>query len=303
MFKITQVQIETTFREPSDKAVITFPRNWDNFFDKKKNPRKLFPHGTPVEIWLGYDDHTRLVKEFEGYVQTISSTYPIEITSYDEMWNVKRLPVNLSMASITLDKLLKMIAPNYEIDALEGVDLGEVRLAKTNVGAVLAKLQDDFGLMTYMRGKTIVCGKYYAANTGVAAQVIDLDKAKNNELQWRNGDEVIAKIKGTSVIRGVKYEYEAGEEGGDSYDFPYPGVSSYAALKEKVNEDYEKLKQGGFSGELTILGKPSLRHGEKVSLVSRLFPERNGTYYIDSIVKNWNPSGYEQVLTLPIIAA
>lgn len=293
--KPSEIHIESSFKELISRAEIKLPRNV-SFFDKHK-VRDVFKHGSPITISFGYDGN--LIKEFEGYITEVSADYPITIKCQDEMWKLMRTPVNYSASSVTLETMLKSICKGYAIDALEGVQLGAVRFAKTNVGAVLEKLSSDFNIYSYMNGKQLVSGKYYSDNTKDVIQTLDLDRIPGNSLTYRSAEDILLKIKGKAVgVKGKKVEYEVGEIGGDELSLSYFNVTSTADLKRLVDIDYRKRKRGGYNGSLTAPGAPYFKHGRKVKLKSAIYPDRAGVYYIDSVVKDYNTSGIRQELTL-----
>lgn len=295
--KVSSVEVESSFKLLTDKALIRLPRNV-KFFDKNK-VRDVFRRGAPVIIEFGYNGE--FVKEFEGYVTQTSANIPIEITCEDEMWKLKQLPVNASFKSVSLKKLLETIAPGYDIDALEGVELGGVRFAQTNVAAVLDELQKDpYNLFSYMKGKQLVCGKYYSDDSDQETVNFNLERnAVSNDLNYRNAEDIILKIKGVSVLKdGNKIEVEIGDDGGDVYTLTYYNIEAKAEVQKLLEKDYETKKRGGFDGSFTAFGIPSVRHGLKVKLESELYEDRDGIYYIESVKKTFGRSSIRQEITL-----
>lgn len=293
--KPSEISIETSYKQLIARAQFTVARNI--LFFENHNVRDVFKHGAPVQISFGYNG--QLVNEFSGYITEVSADHPIVVKCQDEMWKIRRIPVNYNAkTAISLASLLADIIPGYSIDALEGVNLGAIRFSKTNAGAVLDKIRSETGLYSYMSGKTLVCGKYYSDNTSDKIEVLDLDTyCADNSLEFRNSEDVISLVKGNAVVQGVKMEHQIGEEGGDTYNFTYT-ASSIDVLKSRVNADYNKIKRGGYNGNVSAFGTPFFKHGRKVKLVSRIYPERQGIYYIDSVGKKYDSSGIRQTLTL-----
>lgn len=289
------VRIETGWKFLTSHAEITLPRNvaW---FDRYR-VQEIFKRGTRVIIELGYDGI--LTREFEGYITQVSADIPIRIKCEDEMWKLKQMPVNYSSASVTLQKLLADICPGYSIDALEGVQLGAVRLTQTTVAAVLEKIQSEYGLYSYMKGLQLVCGKYYADDSDVKPVDINLERIPSNDLNYRDPGYAHLKIRGKGAsIKGTKLEYEFGEGGGDVMVMEYKTAQVMAELMRRVKEDYDKARRGGFDGTITAFGWPRVQHGWKADLTSVIYPDRNGTYYIDAVTKTFGPDGYRQEISL-----
>ncbi|MRG45498.1 hypothetical protein GFS24_10250 [Chitinophaga sp. SYP-B3965] len=294
--KIIDVVISSSWRELTSRAEFTLPRNI-SFFDRYKI-KEVFRIGDPVIIQLGYD--SQLYEEFSGYVVSVSADIPITIRCEDEMWRLKQIPVNYSSSAAILQTMLSQICPGYSIDALEGVSLGGVRFAKTTVAKVLEKLQQDFNLYSYMKGKQLVCGKYYADDTTAPAVSFHLERnLVSNDLNYRSKEDIILKVKGTSMLsNGGKIEFELGDDGGDNLNLSYYNITIRAELERLVRDDYEKRKRDGFDGTITAFGVPRVQHGMKANLQSFIYPDRNGTYYIDAVEKHFDEQGYRQQITL-----
>lgn len=295
--QVSAITTETSFKQLTDRATVTLPRNV-KFFDKYK-VREIFRRGTPIKIEFGYNGD--YVTEFEGYITQVSAGIPIVITCEDEMWKLKQLPVNVSFKNVTLQKLLETIAPNYDVDALEGVELGGVRYANSTVALVLDKLsKDPYNLYSYMKGKQLVCGKYYADDTEEDVVNFHLERnAVSNDLNYRNEEDIILKIKGVSVLKnGSKVEAEIGEDGGDRYQLTYYNIEAKAEVLRLLEKDYEVKKRGGFDGSFTAFGVPSVRHGLKVNITSELYEDRSGVYYIEAVNKTFDKAKIRQEITL-----
>lgn len=295
--RITAVEFESSWKEVTSRGSLTIPRNV-SFFNKH-NVKDVFRKGDEISISLGYDGN--LIEEFKGYVSEVSAGIPIVIKFEDEMSKVRKLPVNFSSSNITLDKLLKTIIPGYEIDAVERVELGAVRLSKTQVGPVLEKLESEWGLHTYMRGKTVVCGKYYSDDSSIKPFNFHLEKnIVSNSLEYKNKEDVSLKIKVVSTLRnGTKIEVDnIGDPDGNERQLTFYNIESKQDLKNKGLAEYEKYKVDRFEGSFTAFGIPSVRHGLKVNLKSSLYGDRSGMYYIEKVAKKFGDGGYRQEITL-----
>lgn len=297
LFKVSAIEVESTWKEMTSRGSITIPRKV-GYFDRHK-VRDTFRRGDQVSVWFGYDD--TLVQEFEGYISEVSADIPIVIKMEDEMFKVKKLPVNFSHPNISLDKLLKTIAPGYEIDCLQGVQLGAVKLSKTTVGPVLEKLQSDWGLYTYMRGKTIVCGKYYADDTAENTANFHLERnCVSTSLNYQKKEDISLKIKVVSTLRnGTKIEVDnIGDKEGNERQLTFYNIEVKAELQRLGKLEYEKYKQDRFDGSFEAFGIPSVKHGMKVSLKSTLYEDRTGVYYIEKVAKKFDMNGIRQEITL-----
>lgn len=294
---VNAIEFESGFRQLTDRGSVTLPRNV-KFFDKLK-VREVFRRGDPITIYMGYDG--KLIQEFSGYVLEVSADIPIVIRFEDEMFNVKRIPVNFSHPNISLDQLLKAIIPGYEIEAQEGVQLGSVRMPQTQVGPVLEKIQQDWQLYTYMKGKKVVCGKYYADDSNL--EIIDFHLERDcvsTSLNYKKKEDIELQVTVVSTLRnGSKVEVKGiGDSQGDFVQLTEYGISDTTVLRLRGQQYYERFKQDRFDGNYTAFGIPSVKHGMKVRLKSSLYEDRSGTYYIEKVTKSFSAEGYRQEITL-----
>lgn len=326
MHKVSEIAFESSFKDPVSKGSITLPRNIRLYNKDGKtiaSPeeafKKLFKRGDKVSISWGYNG--KLTKEFEGYVTTVSADIPVVLEFEDEMFKIKRLPVNFSSPNITLQKLLETIIPGYEIDALEQVTLGSVRLAKTQVGPVLEKLQTDWGLYTYWKDGKVRSGKYYAPErTRTNVYYVDGEVVEEKEfiidtdidvfhlerncvstaLNYKRKEDVKLKIKAVSTLpNGSKIEVDGiGDVDGDERQLTFYNVTDVKELEVLAKVEYDRFKVDGFDGSFTAFGIPSVTHGMKCRLVSGLFKEREGIYYIERVQKSFGKDGIRQQISL-----
>ncbi len=295
--RVTEVEFESSWKELTDRGSLTLPRNV-RFFDKYR-VKEVFRRGDPVTVFFGYDGN--LVKEFEGYISEVSVDIPIVIKFEDEMFNVRKLPVNLISKNISLKELFERMIPGYELDVLEKVQLGAVKLAKTKVGPVLEKLQSDWGLYTYMRGKTVVCGKYYDHESTYKPVKFHLERnCVSTALNYQKKEDISLKIKVVSTLRnGTKITVDnLGDADGNERQLTFYNITVKAELERLGKLEYEKYKQDRFEGSFTAFGIPSVRHGLKAAIKSTLYDDRSGNYYIEKVVKKFSPDGIRQDITL-----
>lgn len=279
--KVNAVHVESGWKRLTDTAEITIARNV-TYFDKYK-VKETFKKGNPVKIELGYNGN--FVTEFEGYISHVSADIPIVIKCEDEMYQLKKIPVNISLASTTLKKLLETILPGYTIDALE-VELGPQRHPKTTVAKVLEYLKDEYSLYSYMKGKQLVCGKVYADDSELTPIKLHLERnVVNNDLNYKNKEDVLIRINAVSTLKnGDKIEVTVGDETGEDRQLSYYGITIKAELTKLANEDLKKYKVDGFTGSVKCYGIPVINHGNKIELISDVYPDRNGLYYVEETI-------------------
>lgn len=295
--QVTELEFESSYKLMTDRGSLTIPRKV-RFFDRQR-VKEVFKRGDAITIYFGYNGVN--IKEFEGYITEVSADIPIVIKFEDEMFMIKKIPVNFSASKTTLENLFKKILPDHDHDVLEGVELGGVRFSKTTVGPVLDKLQSDWNLYTYMKGKQIVCGKYYADDSDQAHVTFHLERnCVSTQLNYKSAEDVSVKIKCVSTLaNGEKVTVEdIGDKDGSERQLTFYNISDKKELERLGEIEYKKYKQDRYDGSFTAFGIPSVVHGLKCNVLSTLYEERQGLYYIEKVVKEFGPGGIRQEITL-----
>lgn len=278
--QVNSVTTESSWKEQTDRCTITLPRNVKAFDRNRVN--HYFRVGDAVRVELGYNGILHQV--FTGYITEVSADAPIVIKCEDEMWKLKRKPANVSLQNATLEQLIRAIAPGYEIDCLQ-VNIGTVRFSQTTVAEVLKVLKDDFGIYSYFQHGKLLVGKIYEDNDATHTIHLERDLSANN-LQFVNGADRQIELKAVSTqFNGNKIEVVIGDEGGEPRQLSYFNITDKAELTKLAEADYERIKQDGFEGDINAFAHiaPTIVHGDKVNLISDLYPERTGQYYVDKV--------------------
>ncbi|MGC4130196.1 MAG: hypothetical protein QM564_11720 [Bergeyella sp.] len=292
--KVNNINIESSWKMLTGIAEITLPRNTADFDNFKV--KEIFKRETQCIIKLGYDG--KLKEEFRGYISQVSADFPIKIKLEDEMRRLKKIPVNFAAKSIGLKEFIQKHVTDYPIDIDADIQLGAVRFSKTTLGEVLDKLQKDMCIYGFIRNEKLTIGKPYsdAGNT----HHFDLERnCVDNNLNYLSKEDRLVKIIGKSIFgKGEKMEFEFGDKDANetiNWTFTYREKKE---LEDAVKKMYNDRKKDGFDGSFTTFGLDSLKHGEKVKLTSSLYPDREGTYYVDRVQKSFGKDGYRQVIEL-----
>lgn len=293
--RVTSVVVESSWKEFTDRAEITLPRNVR--INGEQTYGDVFKTDDPVVIRSGYGEG-ELPVEFTGYLTEVSAGVPVVLRCEDEMRKLKGGSVSIVSAGISLKNLLKKAAPDYEIDCPD-VQLGAVRYADVAPIKILEDIKKETGLYSYFDGKILRCGVIYGDQSDVAPVKIHLEKnAISESLNKKSAAEDVY-IKAISILKnGKKISVEIGKKGGTSVQRTYIGITAKAELEKRAGEDFKKYTAQGFDGSITLFGVPRLLHGMKIHLKSEFFKAVEGTVYIESVKKTFSGSGYRQEATI-----
>lgn len=294
--KVESIRVEKSWELLTDTATITMPRNV-KFFEKKK-VRDVFRSGDPIQIWFGYDDEENMVLEFEGFITEVSADIPIELKCEDQMFLLKKNPVNYAMKSTKLKDLINAIVPGGTKTDVAEIEISKQRFPATTTAQVLEKLQEG-NIYSYYKGDTLVVGKIYSDDEEAPVLFRFGQNVVDNNLQYKHKEDILILIKATSTLpKGRKITAEFGDKGGVQEILNYYNIQNKDALLVLCKEDYEKFKVDGYKGNLKVFGVPAVQHGMKAKVLSDLYPDRNGNYFIKRTVKTFNTGGIRQELNL-----
>lgn len=304
--KISEVEIESSWKTICDTAHIILPRNVKDFDSKKV--KEIFRRGDKVKIHLGYGYDENLILEFSGYIDKVSADYPITIKLEDEMWRLKQIPVSFVSKDIKLKAFIQKFVTDYPIDIDADVSLGAVRFSKVTLGEVLKKLQDDFSLYSFIRNGKLTIAKPYS-DVSDKIPVFDLERnCVSNDLNYLSKEEKLVKIIGQSMQKlakaikkrekDKKLKFEFGDANATEIINWNFNVTNINDLENEVKRMYRDKKKDGWDGSFTTFGTPSVQHGQKQKLTSSLYTDREGVYYSDSVKKIFNRDGYRQEIEL-----
>lgn len=291
----TSVTVESGWKALGDTAKVVVPRTISA--SRQADIRSIAKVGDAAKIMLGYDGQDEL--EFEGVVARILPGLPVTVELEDAFHGLRRREVNFSWRSTTLAEVLAAIAPAMTVRCPD-IKLGAFRIAAASPAKVLAELASQYGIYTYLRGGELVSGFAYDHKVGV---VVDLDMQRNVQnaqgLAFRQQDDGEGfRVKAKAMMPdGRVVEHAFGPEGGAERSLHFYNME-LADLKVAAEAEAKRLNAGGYTGSLTLFGRPRVVHGQTVSNTDGLYPERQGGYLVDSTTVEFGSGGFRRRVTL-----
>ena len=291
--RFSEVKIESSWQSLTDTADIVLPRKVKDF--DRMRVSEWFREGDPIEIYAGYNGNLSL--EFSGYVKQVPAGIPLTITCEDEMYQLKRRAVSVSLEGCSLKELLQHVAPGYSIVCDETKLLGSVRYSNMSASLVLEELAKS-GIRCWFVGKTLYAFSVSRSDWVDPVKVL-LEKTAGESLKQKAVENTLVIVRLLRKI-GKKLTVEYGDKGaGRRITRELSGLElSVAQMENEAKSIYEQSKKPGLDGDVTLFGLPSLAHGMKIALRSSIYPEKNGTYRVDAITKTINSGGYRQKFKL-----
>lgn len=286
----TEINIRKSWKNFTDTATIKLPKAI-YYYDENGNLKPVehignfIKVGDKVEIKLGYN--RQLFTEFTGYVaRSPRIDIPYEIICEDEMWQLKRKEISVSIQNATVKQIVQAAAPGYELDCVDEL-YGDFSMKQTTAVKIFNELQEKGGIYTFFREGRLVCGKIYIDEKVSSKQPVFeyCENIIDHNLQYIYPDEAKIKVYAKSINKkGEVVTYEIGEDGGDIEHWTDRDGLSKEELKKRTDNIFKNYKtHGGYRGTITSFGWPRVEHGQVVQVVDKKYEERNTKNFVDEV--------------------
>jgi hypothetical protein len=262
--------------------------------------------GDPVSITLGYNDYKN--EEFSGFVKNINPNNPLELECEDNNFLLRKKNINKSWKSTTLKEVLEEIVSGTDVKLSDDIpEMGlEPYYIKNKDGAwALQDIVEKYMMTAYFQkdGK-LYAGLHYTQKTGEETLVLngkDVNVISSDNLKFRKSDDVKIKIKAVWIKKdNSRVIEEAGDENGALRTFLADNISSKADLKDFANQQLKQLKFDGYEGNVKTFLIPFIEPGYTVNIKDSSFPDREGSYYVESTKVTAGDSGMRREIEISI---
>lgn len=260
---------------------------------------EVIKSGDPVVVHLGYDGVLR--EEFSGYVARVSTGRPVLVECEDEMWKLKRQPVNKSWESVQLEDLIKELVPGQKYNCPD-VTLTNFAIKQSTVAKALLKIKDEYGLDIYFRKGVLYAGLPYG-ETDLAEATYHFQKnAIDSDLKFQRAEDVSLKIKAISILEdNTKVEVEVGDTDGEVHTLHFYNLSA-SELKAVAESKITEMTYTGFAGSFEGFGIPQPQFGGIGHLFDNKY-NRKGSYFIESVKTGYGTGGFHRKIKIGRTAA
>jgi len=309
-YRVNQVTIEKSTEILEDTAIIKIPAtarlNYSGHTYKGPSA-KVFKVGDFVEITLAYKGVFEKT-EFRGFVKKIHPTQPLELECEDWTWELRRKNIQKSWKKTTLKEVLQEIVSGTGIELsadVPPITFEPFYIDNSDAAFALQKLKDEYGLAIYFQedGK-LYAGLAYAQNTGVVKYHLNGAKVNvidANSLKWRSKDDVKMKVKAISINKdNTRTEVEFGDKAGSIKTIHLYNVKSKAELEELAKKELDRIKFDGYEGSIKSFLIPEAIPGMTAEVTDIDFPERSGSYYVESVKTTFGTGGARRTVKLGI---
>lgn len=258
--------------------------------------------GDPVEIKLGYNGS--LNTEFKGYVKRLNYKVPLEIECEDEYYRLRFLNCVFSQKETALKSCLNTILTGIELGEVVDLTLKNFVVNGKPGSWVLGYLKKEYGLVAWfgIDGKLNV-GKANDVKGDTVKYVLRENVINDDELKYQLAADVKLKVKAVCYYKdGTKVEGELGEDDGEVRTLYYYDVKDAAELKTLAQEELKRYSFDGHRGKITTFLLPYALPGMVASIEDKVYNERSGDYFIESVETTFGTGGGRRTVEIGIKA-
>lgn len=290
---VKSIQIESTIEKFSDTAKIELPREFKNAKQQNgrlsianKNLLEIIKVGDTIKIEAGYNGD--LKTEFEGYITEIGAEIPLLIECEDEMYKLKRMPqISKTFASVTLKELIRFIAPNYTVEAID-MPLGKFMIENANPYKIIEELKGQYGVRCYFDGKVLKAGLAIDFKPQRKHQfVFGRNIRKSSALKYLTKDKRERCYKAVSIQKGTskKVTYEYGNKQGEHRSLHLPLNLTLNEVKEWTHNIYNNYVFDGYDGSIDSWAIPKTKAGDSAEIIDPNYKDkhRDMQLFIESV--------------------
>ena len=301
---VNEVEITKSVLELVDTAIIKLPTK---FKIRQNNEQKFIEEvikpGDPVKITLAYEGKYEGL-EFVGFVKKVNPKIPIEIHCEDAMWLLRRKNISKSWKKTTLKEVLQEMVAGTAIklsSRIPDVALESWIIKSKNGTQALQDIKENMAMTIFLEDDgTLYCGLQQLTNIGQRVKYdLNYNLVENN-LEFKTADEKKIKViySWTDKKTNKKKTYTAGDDGGEERRFNLNAVYDEKIMQSMADKVLKEAKYDGFEGDVTSFLIPYATRGMAAELIDKEHKNREGNYFIKTVVTTFGMSGARRKVTL-----
>lgn len=242
--------------------------------------------GDEVIIRLGYNGN--LNTEFSGFVKQLNNKTPFEIVCEDMFYQCRRKSVTLEGEN-TLAGVLQ--ACGLKQGSVANLTFDSFAIPNQSVASVLSKIKNDYNLAVFFGEGKINAFKPFPEKGETVKYLLRGNIVKDDDLKYQETENAKIKITAISVgLDGEELKVEKGDKNGVEKILRLYNVKDSEEL-EKLAENELQRSTYGYSGKIETFLLPYAAPGMVAEMTDTAYPERNGSYYIESVETTFGTSG------------
>lgn len=321
--KANKVTWKTSVNSFTDTCTITLPRSQYLKTEKVvtediEQERKVyaFKEDDKVTVKLGYDGRNEI--RFMGFVKRVNMGTPVKIECEGYNYQLYDVMFSKTYTSISVKQLLKDVIAGTDIklsDEIPDIPLKNIRFKNATGSQILEWLVKECKLAVYFHFDTLYVGTLYGKKQERIKVSLGWNTVKEEDLKKKEEDKnlkiviteknpagEVKKLKGKDgqVLKTTKHRTERKRIDRYSNEKEIKVRAGMPAkfLKEIAERLQTKENYRGYQGDITIFLEPTAYKGMVCEITDKVFEERAGHYFIESVSGEFGEGGGRQTLTL-----
>lgn len=289
---VNEIEIQKSRKSLTRTCKIKIPRK---IIVLNGDINSIMKRGSKVAVKLGYGNEMRT--EFTGYIARVGAGVPVEIFCEDEMWILKQNSFTKAWKKVSLKEVVSYVYPG--ISRVADLQLGTFVIKEQSTAQVLDALK-KFSLQCYFDVDGVLVADFSGSTMLQANRVVyDFNiNVIDPNLEYKRKEDIRIRVKGISKqASGKNIEAFFGDKDGDLRTLNYVNMDK-KDLEKIIKQEIDKLKQDGYKGAFKTFGLPYCEPGYIASMIDNEYPERDGSYLVESVNTIFGVDGFRRDINL-----
>lgn len=310
--KPSKVTWKTSVNSFTDTCTIELPRisylrTLKTTTEDKQEPNErkeyIFKENDKISIALGYDGNN--VKRFEGFIKRVNMGIPVKIECEGYSYLLYDIIFNKTYASVTVKQLLTDLCLGTQIvlsSEMPNIPLRNVRFKNATGIQVLEWLQKECHLAVYFNFNELYVGTQFGKKGNRRKLRLGWNTVKEDDFKKRIVDKnvriVVQEKDGKGEVKRTKSD--ADKYSNEKSVKVKAGIPA-TLLKEIANRLQLKSNYNGYEGNIVAFLEPTINKGDIAEIDGYKFPEKSGSFFVESVDGEFGKSGGRQTIQLGFI--
>ena len=282
----------------ADMAIITLP---EAVLNRVLDLEQKVGRHSEVSIRFGYNND--LQDEFMGYVrEVVVQDHSLKILCEDELFRFRESVKDRQFKNTSMTELLTYLCTElgngYTVNCTYDLQYEKFTIYQATAFVVLKKLKEESRGMIYfdMASKTLHCHPPYLEKGGDVIYSLQ-ENVETSSLEWKSGVDRTFEItvESTDQAGNVK-QVKAGSSGGDQVNLKVSSMDE-ASMRRIAESELTRRSGGGYEGSFDAWLIPVCRPTYSAEIRDADYPDKNGRYYVKSVVTSISSSGGKRTVT------
>jgi hypothetical protein len=271
--------------------------------DKQEpNERKEYDikENDPITVLLGYNGNN--VKRFEGFVKRVNMSIPVQVECEGYSFLLQNVMFSKSYESVTVRKLLTDLCKGTAIvlsNEIPNIPLKNVPFKNATGIQVLEWLKKECKLAVYFNFKELYVGTLFGKTQAHVKFRLGWNTVKEDDFKLRLVDKNVRIVIHEKNDKGeVKKTKSDAQKYSDEKTIKVKAGIPADLVKQIANRLQTKSNYHGFEGNITAFLEPAVNKGMVAEITDKQYPERAGSYFVESVSGEFGTSGGRQTIGL-----